>query len=49
MPENQTLGKMEAGFRLEVAEKWTAFIRSDYTFGSGYSNVSVSAGLNYAF
>ncbi len=49
MPTDKTLGKMELGARLSLYQKWMMFVNTEHLFGSGYSNTSFRAGINYSW
>jgi len=47
--EDQTLGRMELGGRMSLNKQFMLFGNMEYTFGKGYKDTSVRAGVNYAF
>ena len=47
--ENSTLGRLEVGGSMNFDDQWSGYANTAYTFGSDYTNLSLNAGLNYAF
>ena len=45
--KEQTIGQVEVGSNFKQKDKWSAYGRSHYTYGSGYDATAVGLGVSY--